>query len=165
LYSFNDLRIENILLKEGFFHSYDFEGIKINFTQKIFNSNLQEITLNDIIKNKATLVLFIMRGCDKCIYDNIKKIKEFRHNSKLNVIIGIAGLDKRQFKSFVHNNKIKNYSYLIPDDYFSGFKINPVVYFVIDSSHNLKYFYAPNYLFSTLTNDYLTKIINIFSEN
>jgi hypothetical protein len=162
LYSFSNLKTENVLLKEVFFHSYDYEGIEINFSQKIFDSNLQEITFIDIIKNENTLVLFInVSACDRCTYDNIKRIKDIKHKSKLNIFIGISGLDKRQFNSFVHNNKISDDSYLIPDNIFSGFRINPVVYFVIDSSHNLKYFYAPNDIFPTLTDDYFSKINNL----
>ncbi len=34
LFRYSNLRTENILLKEGFFHSYDYEGIRIDFSQK-----------------------------------------------------------------------------------------------------------------------------------
>lgn len=162
LSSFSNLKTENVLLKEGFFHSYDYEGIEVDFAQKIFNSDLQEVTIDSIINNENTLVLFVnVSACDKCTYDNIKRMKEIKGNTKLDIFIGISGLDKRQFNSFVHNNKILDDAYLIPDYIFSGFRINPVVYFVIDSSHNLKYFYAPSDIFPTLTDEYFSKINNL----
>lgn len=165
LHNSGNLRTENILLKEGFFHSYDFEDVNIDFKQKIINSDLKEVTLKDVVNDKNTIALFIdVSSCDICTYNNIKKIKEFKHDSKVNILIGISGLDKRQFNSFVHSNKIIDDSYLIPEYYFSGFKNNPVVYFTIDSSCNLKYFYAPNDIFPSLTDDYLSKIHNILGE-
>jgi hypothetical protein len=157
-------RVENILLKEGFFHTYDFENISIDYSVSVYNiTDGNTKRLEDMFSGKNSIVLFMSVGSCNCWYDNIKAIQDIRKKS--NVVIGIDGLTMREFKSFVSQNNIKEIAYLLPDGIFEGFKINPVVYFVVDKNLNSKYFYAPSIAFPDLTKIYLDKIKNMVDLN
>jgi hypothetical protein len=150
-------RVENILLKEGFFHSYDFEDLSIDYSTFVYNANGDTVSLRELFSGKKTIVLFMSVGsCNFCAGDNIKAIRDLRKTS--DIMIGIDGLTMREFKSFVSQNNIKENVYCLPDRLFDGFNINPVVYFVVDENLKSKYFYAPSVVFPDLTKIYLEKM-------
>jgi hypothetical protein len=152
-------RIENILLKEGFFHTYDFEDISIDYSVFVHNVKGDTKKLEEVFSEKNTIVLFMSVGSCNCEYDNIKAIQDIRKKS--NIVIGIDGLTMKVFKSFVSQHNIEEIAYLLPNGLFEGFKINPAVYFVVDKNLNSKYFYAPSMAFPDLTKIYLDKVRNI----
>ncbi|MDD3687488.1 MAG: hypothetical protein PHE56_12065 [Bacteroidales bacterium] len=158
-----NLRVENILLKEGFFHSYDYSTISIDMERRLLNHKSDSLNLREIAKGKITLALFLNIGsCGSCYMESIRNLKSLINTAKLNVMIGIGGLNQREFKAFVQTNKIEEFAYLMPDTFFSGFKINPVVYFVIDKNYRTTCFYAPSDVFPELTNDYFLKVCNLY---
>jgi len=157
----NQSRFENNLLKEGFFHSYDFETININFDEFIIDANGNPYTLNDLSSNAATVVLFVHpESCNKCVSANIKRISEFQ-SSGLNTVIIIGGLKNRDFKAYVASYGISDIAYSMPDGYFEGFRFSPIVYCVANNSEACC-FYAPSEMLPELTNNYYEKINLIF---
>jgi hypothetical protein len=97
---FEKRRVENILLKEGFFHMYDFEDISIDYSVFIHNVNGDTKRLEELFSGKNSIVLFMSVGsCNSCVYDNIKAIRDLRKTS--NIMIGIDGLTVREFKAYV----------------------------------------------------------------
>lgn len=160
LYGGNEaIRVENTLLKEGFFHSYDYETVPINFTSYVQNYKLDSILLNSILQYKKTLILFVhVESCTGCTYENIKRIKKLQKDSELDILIGIEGLSFRKFQAFVSNNDIKDFAYRLPDRFFQGFYLNPVVYFVVDETLETRYFFAPSNIYPQLTQEYFNKL-------
>lgn len=157
------LRIENILLKEGFFHSYDFETINVDFENQIKDINQENYSLSELTKGETTVVLMIYAGsCNNCVEENIKYVKKLEKDTGFNVLIGIAGMKNRRFKAFVSNHKIGKIAYQIPDDYFEGFKYSPIVYFLVTEDLDTRCFYAPSDAFNELTQDYFSKIKMIY---
>ena len=155
----NSIREENTLLREGFFHFYDFETVSINFSGCVQDYKLDYVDFKKLLKKDYTLVLFIhVESCNSCTYENIKSIKKLHKDSKLNVLICIEGLNTRKFEAFVSNNDISDIAYLLPDGTFGGFYLNPVVYCVVDKSLNTKYFFSPSNIYPDLTQDYFSKI-------
>ena len=148
--------VENILLKEGFFHSYDFEDITINYSDSVYGFNDKKVKIEDLFHNKNSLAVFMSVGSCNCVYDNMEIIQKIKQKS--NVVICIDGLSKKDFRAFVLQYNIEEISYLLPERFFDGFVYNPIVYFVIDRSLKAKYFYAPSMAFPELTTDYLQKI-------
>ncbi|NHB69967.1 hypothetical protein [Perlabentimonas gracilis] len=159
----HSLRVENILLKEGFFHSYDYSTISIDMERKLFNHKSDSLNLREITKDKLTLALFINIGaCSSCYMESIHRVITLINEAKLDVMIGIGGLNQREFNAFVLTNKVEEYAYFIPENFFSGFKINPVVYFVIEKNFRTNCFYAPSDVFPELTNDYFLKLTDLY---
>jgi len=151
-------RVENILLKEGFFHMYDFENISIDLSIPVRNINGDTTILKNLLEGENTLVLFIRVGsCNSCINSNLDFIRNV--NKEMKVLLGLSGLTMNEFKSFVSQNNLKDtLCYLLPDERFEGFKINPIVYFVVDVNLRTKYFYAPSIVFPELTKIYIDKV-------
>ncbi len=161
---YNDLRMKNIILEEGFFHSYDFEGLSVDFYGYIKDYKNDSSNLAQIAKSKTTLVLLIYaESCNKCEDENINAVKKFKKNYKSNVFIGIAGLNDRRFKAFVTNHEIQDIAYHIPDGYFEGFKFNPIVYFLVTDQLETRCFYAPSDIFPGLTQSYFLKIKRLYN--
>jgi hypothetical protein len=158
------MRWENILLKEGFFQSYNYENTVIDYSDYVSNVNDESIKFQDLLSDKNWLILFMSVGsCRDCMYDNIEFIKDLK-KKKVNVLIGIEGLTVREFKSFINQYELENIAYRLPDNFFPQFSINPAVYFVIDKNLRSKYFYAPSLAFPDLTKDYfdiIERFINL----
>lgn len=149
------LRQENILLKEGFFHTYDFEGASVEYGLPVYDSDGNAVYLKDVLAGKNWLALFATAGagsCRDCLWNNIEFIKSHKGNN--NVIVCIEGLSEREFEIFVRQQGIEDIAYRIHHYSFPRLDINPVVYFVIDRQYECRYFYAPSLLLPDLVNDY-----------
>lgn len=152
------MRWENILLKEGFFHAYAYDDTVIDYSVYVSDINGGAMQLQDLLRDRNSLVLFMSVGsCRDCIYDNIEFIKNVK-KKHVNVLVGIEGLTTKEFKSFVKQYELEEIAYHLPDNFFSGFEINPVVYFVVDENLKNKYFYSPSIVFPDLTKDYFDVI-------
>lgn len=152
------MRWENILLKEGFFQSYNYENTIVDYSTYISNADDEIIKLQDLLSSKNSLILFIRVGsCRDCIYNDIKFLKDLK-KKKMNVLVGVEGLTVREFKSFIHQYELEDVAYYLHDDFFPEFDINPVVYFVVDENLKSKYFYTPSLAFPDLTKDYFNII-------
>jgi hypothetical protein len=160
-----NLRVENILLKEGFFHSYDFKDFEVNFQKSIYTYNGDSINFNNISESNPTIFLLIDHGgCSDCYLNNITAIKDFYEKTKINTVIGIMGMDKRSFRAFAINNNIESYCYLLPNGFYDGFHLNSIIYFVLDN-FSLCCFYSPSYVLPSLTESYLLKIEDLYSSS
>lgn len=152
------LRWENNLLKEGFFQSYNYEDVKINYLADVTNVQGETAKLKDIVSGKNYLSIFMQVGQSReCMYSNIEIAKKLQKEG-LNVIVGLSGLGDSEFKAIVKQYKIGDIAYLLPNSFSSILDINPVVYFVIDKNLRSKYFYAPSMVYPDLTNDYTSLI-------
>ncbi len=152
------MRVENILLKEGFFQSYNYENTFIDYSAYVSNANDETIKLQDLLSDKNCLILFMRVGsCRDCMYDNIEFVKDLKKKN-VNVLIGVEGLTVREFKSFINQYELENMAYRLPDNFFPQFEVNPVVYFVVGENLKSKYFYAPSLVFPDLTKEYFNII-------
>ena len=153
------IRVENTLLREGFFHSYDFEALTLNPDRPLLNYHGDSSTLKDMVQGSKALVMFMhVPSCEQCNFENLRKIKDLIAKNNNNIFIGLSGIGQRHFKSFVLNNDIKDHAYLLPVDYFEGFHINPIVYFVIFEDSRMRYFFSPANIYPQLTEDYFRKL-------
>ncbi|WP_375585734.1 hypothetical protein [Cyclobacterium xiamenense] len=160
-----NLRVKNVLLREGFFQFIDFSKLSLDFNIDVLNFNNSKINLYDELLNEKTVVLFIYASaCMKCNSSNIKKILEFKNKSNLDILIGVDGLDFRAFKSFVKTYNIEEYSFVLPEKYFEGFQYSPVAYFVVSDNLKVCCFYAPSFIFPDLTDDYFSKVESFYGQ-
>jgi len=154
------LRVENYLLKEGFFHSCDFSFIPLELDQS-FPNILGPVNLHDLSENDHTLFLFVNpSACLPCVPEHLEDIKSFAEKNDINVVIGIEGMNEREFNIFVKQHKVELIAYRLPDGFYSGFYINPIVYFLKKGDH-IGCFYAPSPSFPSLTHDYFNLIRGI----
>lgn len=157
------LRVQNILLKEGFFHSYDFSRYPLDLNMQVTDASFNNAPLSSYI-NGPTLFLFIdATGCNKCIMENIYRIKKFKKTCKIPIIVGVQTEDYSLFRSLVLQNNIDKYSFMLPTKWYEGFKLNPIFYFVADKYLNTNCFFAPSDAFPSLTDDYFQKVIELYS--
>lgn len=152
----DNLRVENVLLKEGFFHNCDFDFIPIDFSLEISDT----INLSILVNENNSLVLFVNPMiCSSCIPDHLSSIRRFAESTGINVIIGVEGLSERQFNEFISQYGIEKYAVKLPDEFYSGFKISPIVYFVAKGGF-IGCFYAPSPNLPSLTQDYYAVVKN-----
>ena len=153
---FYALRTENILLKEGFFHTYDYEGAAVDYSIPVFDLSGNAVYLNDILRGKNWIAMYISAGqggCASCIADNMEFIKRLQKD-KVNFFVCVEGLEDREFRIFTEQYDIEDNAYSIYDFAFPKKGLSPVVLFVVDSELNCRYFYAPSPWFPDLTYDY-----------
>ncbi len=155
----NLIRKENALLREGFFHSYDYSFIPIPLTETITDFFEKPTSLQTLVRDKSTLILLANPlMCSPCVPIHVKAIFDFANQKRVNIIIGIEGLSSRQFQAFVSQNQIEKYAFLLPEGFYSGLQISPIVYFV--SKNGIQgFFYAPSDNFPELTQDYFDVIV------
>lgn len=159
---YSNLEYKTEILSNGFFHSFDFKKNQINSSLMFVNNKEQLKTLNELTKDRKSLILFVHgKSCSPCIYDELEILKENRKHSSLNIIVAISGLDKKEFNVFINSNDITEYSYRIPFDANLGFENNPIFYSYINERSDADYFYAPNKDLGYLTDLYLKKINKI----
>lgn len=151
--------VENNLLKEGFFHSYDFENLQIETNTEVFSSSGDSVTLANLVADGRAVFLFAhTAACGACSFDNIDRIMRFSREQGFKVLIGIAGMSEKDFSSYVQNNGLEEIAFRLPSGFFREFEISPVVYFVMEPDGNVHYFYAPSNLLPELTSLYFEKI-------
>lgn len=153
-----NLRQENILLKEGFFHTYDYEGATIEYKLPVYDAKGNKTKFSDVVRGKSSIVLFASMGagsCRDCVFNNIEFIKK---QKDINAVICIEGLSQKEFEIFAYQQGIEDIAYLVNRYMFTKLDINPVVYFVIDNDFVCKYFYAPSVHFPELVKDYLSVV-------
>ena len=149
-----ELRMENNLLKEGFFHTYDYEGASVNFDFPIYDVSANAINPHDLLEGENWLALFISAApdsCRECLLSNIEFIKNVKEE---NIFVGIEGLSQKDFQIFVKEYGLENIAYRVYNYAFSAFQVNPAVFFIIDQDLQCKYFFAPSPAFPDLVNDY-----------
>jgi len=154
------MRVENILLKEGFFHSYDFEDIVVDCFSLFTNYEGDSINLAKIVSGEDKLIVFMNVGTCNCVFDNLDLLGDLK---KEKIILGIDGLSNKEFKAFVSQNNIKDIAYLLPNNFYKGFEISPIIYFVLDKDLHVKYHYAPSLAFPELTDMYLKKVSTLIN--
>ncbi len=154
------LRQENILLKEGFFHTYDYEDAAIDFRMPVYDIDGNMVRLQDKLIGKDWLALYISAGrgsCASCIVNNMEFIQKLQ-NMNLNLFVCVEGLDEREFRIFTNQYGIEDISYRIHDFAFPGKEFSPALFFIVDRNLNCKYFYAPSPLLPELTEIYYESI-------
>ena len=154
------LRQENILLKEGFFHTYDYEDAAIDFRMPVYDIDGNMVWLQDKLIGKDWLALYISAGrgsCASCIVNNMEFIQKLQ-NMNLNLFVCVEGLDEREFLIFTNQYGIEDISYRIHDFAFPGKEFSPALFFIVDRNLNCKYFYAPSPLLPELTEIYYESI-------
>lgn len=61
------MRVENILLKGGFFQSYGYENTIIDYSTYVSNANDEIIKLQDLLSDKNSLILLMRVGSCRCV--------------------------------------------------------------------------------------------------
>ncbi|MDR0989148.1 MAG: hypothetical protein LBM06_06780 [Prevotellaceae bacterium] len=157
-------RAESILLKEGFFHMYDFEKLSINASTPVQNGQGIVMPFKDAIAEENKLLLFVQpTNCLSCVSENINAITSSALKNK--VVICVNGLGESDFKIFAKKHNIVDNAYRIPDSFFQGFAIQPVIFCVIDAEdHSLHFFYSPSIHLPEITTLYLDRISPLFKD-
>lgn len=159
--SCESIRIENILLKEGFFHSYDFSFFNLDLNKTIYTNYNDSTSISFQSKDKTTLVLLInAEGCSTCFQEHINMIESINTSRKFEVLIGIEGFSERDFNIFINQNGLSEYIYRLPNNFYRGFQNSSIIYFLVHKGKAVC-FYAPSDSFPSLTTDYYDKIDNI----
>lgn len=158
----SSIKVENILLKEGFFHSYDFEVLPFDDSRMVYDHQNNALPFSDVIGNETTLVLFAnVNSCGACSASHIERIKALQSTTKLKVVLGIDGMDERSFRAYVLNNNLEAFAYRLSESFYSGFQHSPVFYFVADGLKRTC-FYAPSDAFPSLTDVYYDKLNTMY---
>lgn len=155
------LRTENLLLKEGFFHSYDFSFFHLNLSKPIYNKSSDSTSILLQSKDKTTLVLlYNAKGCGTCFQEHVGMVESISAIKNIETLIGVEGLNERDFKIFIDQHGLSENTYRLPNDFYEGFQNSSIIYFLVHKGKAVC-FYAPSDSFPSLTTDYYDKIDNI----
>ncbi|MDD2197763.1 MAG: hypothetical protein PHW91_11325 [Bacteroidales bacterium] len=155
------IRIENKLLKEGFFHSYDFSFFHLDLDKTIYTNNNDGTSISFQSKDKTTLVLLInAKGCSTCFQEHLNMVESINTTRKFGALIGIEGFNERDFNIFIDQNGLSENTYRLPNNFYEGFQNSSIIYFLVHKGE-ATCFYAPSDSFPSLTADYYDKIDNI----
>lgn len=140
------LRQENILLKEGFFHTYDYEDATVDYKLPVYDIKGNKVWLKDALIGKDWIAMYISAGkgsCASCVTNNMEFLRELQSRD-LNIFVCVEGLDKREFTAFVRQYGIDDIAYRIYDFGFPKKELSPALFFTVDRNLSCRYFYAPS---------------------